>query len=219
MSNIIGRGYNPQTSMTKMSIAQKHFSFAVAVAALASIAVIADAAPPHHAGAAHAGRSENLQVLELLSWVPRAQHQSSPAGQGRGDRRLVGRWRFQKYGPLRGEFEFLSDGTYRYFVEDGTLRLAHEGQYTMRQPSRPVTLRGLLGILALTPQRIIARNAPSRLMIDSTVMDNDQPREYFVQDNLSPQHTQGVSTLSLCDVGRDWPGCAQTTRLYRVEAP
>jgi hypothetical protein len=55
---------------------------------------------------------------------------------------------------------------------------------------------------------------PTGLMIDHKLLDNQQPREYFVQDNLDPRYTQGIPTLSLCDVERDWPGCAQSTRLY-----
>ena len=55
-------------------------------------------------------------------------------------------------------------------------------------------------------------------MIDSRLMENHQAREYFVRDNLDPRYTEGIPTLSLCDVDRDWPGCAQFTLLYRKGA-
>lgn len=191
----------------------------IAVAAVGSAFDIA------HAGGARDSRFPRAQVRaeesirDMPGSVRLAAQQGLPAAPSRGDARLVGRWRFQKYGPIRGEFEFLSDGTYRYFVEQGRLRLAHEGRYSMRQPNRPVNLPGLVGIVELTPQRITTPNSPSGLMIDSTMMDNEKPREYFVQDNLAPQYTNGIQTLSLCDTARDWPGCTQTTRLYRNDAP
>jgi hypothetical protein len=132
---------------------------------------------------------------------------------------ILGRWRFTKYGPVTGTFDFRSDGTYAYAVQDGTVRLSHEGTYQWRAPRTAVSLRGLLGIIELTPVKRIADPPPTSLIIRSTLMDNDEPRSYFVQDNLSPQYTQGIPTLSLCDTTRDWPGCAQTTRLYEDLAP
>jgi len=132
---------------------------------------------------------------------------------------LVGKWRFTKFGPINGTFEFSADGTYSYSVQHGSRRLAHEGTYRLRPPRTNVSLRGLLGIVELKPTKTLADGAPTDLMIDSTLMDNEQTREYFVVDNVARQYTQGIRTLSLCDTERDWPGCAQTTRIYEVTRP
>jgi len=132
---------------------------------------------------------------------------------------LVGQWRFTKYGPINGTFEFFPNGAYSYSVQHGTRRLAHQGTYQWRAPRGSVSLRGLLGIVELTPTKVLVEGAPTDLIVDSTLMDNDGPHEYFVQDNLPPQHTQGIRTLSLCDTQRDWPGCAQSTRLYAATRP
>lgn len=132
---------------------------------------------------------------------------------------LVGRWRFQKFGPVTGSFEFRPDGTYSYQVQDGRVRLAHEGTYQLRAPQSAASLPGLLGVVRLTPTAVVVDGAPTTLIIDHTLMDNHEAREYFVQDNLSPQHTQGIPTLALCDAERDWPGCAQVTRIYAAQRP